>query len=101
MIDDLDILPTLSDAELRMVADVVTEIARYRGRSFAKNTKAHTFARAALIDPAFKTKLAEVHRCLEARRATDMPRKLLAAISPLFRDLEREAERVLSGGKLR
>jgi len=93
-------MPTLTDAELRMVADVVTEIARFRGRSFTKNTKAHTFAQAALIDPAFKAKLAEVHRRLEARRAADMPRKLLAPIAPLFRDLEREAEGVLSGRKL-
>ncbi len=34
---------------------------------------------------------------LEARRTTDRPRKLLARIAPLFRDLEREAEAVLSG----
>jgi hypothetical protein len=32
-----------------------------------------------------------------ARRSTDMPRKLLAPIVPLFRDLERDAEAVLSG----
>jgi hypothetical protein len=92
-------MPMLSDAELRMVAEVVTEIARFRGRSFAKNTKAHTFARAALIDPKFKAKLAEVHRRLEARRATDLPRKLLAPIAPLFRDLERDAETILAGWK--
>jgi len=48
--------------------------------------------RAALIDPAFKAQLAEVHRRLVARRSTDMPRKVLAPIAPLFRDLEREAE---------
>ena len=31
--------------------------------------KAHAFARAALIDPAFKARLAEICRRLEARRA--------------------------------
>lgn len=34
-----------------------------------------------------------------ARRSTELPRKLLAPIAPLFRDLEREAEAVLSGWK--
>ena len=79
-------MPALTDAELRMVAEVVSEMARFRGRSFAKNTKDYTFARAALIDPSFKAKVAEVHRRLQARRATDMPCKLLAPIAPLFRD---------------
>jgi hypothetical protein len=90
-------MPTLSNAELRMIADVVTELARFRGTSFDKVTKGHAFARAALIDSAFKARLAEVHRRLEARRATKEPRHLLAPLAPLFRDLERDAEAVLSG----
>ena len=39
---------------------------------------------------------AEIHRRLEARRATDIPRKMLVPLAPLFRDLERDAETVLS-----
>jgi len=48
-------------------------------------------------DPAFTARLAEVYRRLEMRRATKEPRRLLAPIAPLFRDLERDAEAVLSG----
>ena len=80
-----------------MVAEVVSELAKLRGTSFDRAAIGFKFARAALIDPRFKAKLAEVHRRLEARRKTDVPRKLLVPISPLFRDLEREAEAVLSG----
>ena len=92
-------MPVLSDSELRMIAEVVAEMTRFRGRSFGKSAKGYAFARAALIDPAFKARLAEVHRQLVARRSTDMPPKLLAPIAPLFRDLERDAEAVLSGWK--
>ncbi len=90
-------MPTLTDAELRMVVENVTELAKYRGRSFDKAAKGASFARAALIEPAFRAKLAEVHRRLEARRNTNLPPKILAPLAPLFRDLEREAEAVLSG----
>jgi hypothetical protein len=92
-------MPTLSDAELRIIAEVVTELAKYRGRSFDKDTKRHMLARAALIDPAFKARLAEIHRRPGARRETDIPVKLLAPLAPLFRDLERDAEAGLSGWK--
>jgi hypothetical protein len=74
----------LNEPELRMVAEVVAEMARFRGRSFGKSAKGYAFARAALIDSAFKARLAEVHRQLVARRSTDMPRKLLAPIAPLL-----------------
>jgi len=84
---------------LRMIAEVVTELARFRGTAFDRVAKGNTFARAAILDPAFKARLAEVHRRLEARRATDLPAKLLVPIGPLFRDLERDAEAVLSGWK--
>jgi hypothetical protein len=39
----------------------------------------------------------EIHRRLEARRKTDIPVKLLAPLAPLFRDRERDAERILAG----
>ena len=80
-----------------MIAEVVTELARFRGSAFDKVAKGQAFARAVLIDAAFKERLVEVHRRLEARRATDLPAKLLVPIGPLFRDLERDAEAVLSG----
>jgi len=82
-----------------MIAEVVTELARLRGASFDKEAKGRAFARAVFVDPAFGVRLAEVHRRLEARRATDLPVKLLVPIGPLFRDLERKAEAVLSGQK--
>ena len=73
-------MPVLSDSEFRMVAEVVAEMARFRGTSFDKTAKGAAFARAALIDPAFKARLAEVHRRLLARRSTDMPRAHRAAV---------------------
>jgi hypothetical protein len=90
-------MPVLSDAELRMIAEVVTEFARFRGTSFDQADKGLAFARAALIDPAFKVRLAEVYRRLETPRATKERSRLLAPSAPLFRDLERDAEAVLSG----
>ena len=47
--------------------EVVTELAKYRGTAFDKTSKGTTFARAAMIDPAFNARLAEIHRRLEAR----------------------------------
>jgi len=38
-------MPVLNDTELRMVAEVVTELAKYRGTSFDKVGKGHAFAR--------------------------------------------------------
>jgi hypothetical protein len=92
-------MAVLTDSELRMVAEVVTEMARYRGTSFDGAAKGAAFARVALIDPAFKAKLTEAHRRITAMRAIDMPRNLLAPIAPLLRDLERDAEVVLSAWK--
>lgn len=88
-------MPTLNNAELRMVAEVVGELSKHRGKTFNRVTTGSTLARAALADPAFKAKLVEIHRRLEARRKTDIPRKLLAPLAPLFRDLEFEAARIL------
>ena len=90
-------MPVLTDAEMRMVAEVVSELAKLRGTSFDKAATGFTFARAALIDPAFKARLAEVHRRLEARRSTALPTKLLAPVARRLRDLERDAEAVVSG----
>ena len=61
-------MPVLTDAELKMVAEIVTELAKHRGRSFDQAAKGEAFARAALIDPAFKAKLAEVYQRIGAQR---------------------------------
>ena len=92
-------MPVLTDAELRIIAELgdrAAEIARHRLR---QDQQGHIFARAALIDSAFKARLAEIHRRLEARGKTDLPRKMLSPLAPFFRDLERDAEAVLSGWK--
>ena len=88
-------MPMLSVSELRMVAEVVDELAKHRGKTFDKVAAGSTLARAALVDPAFKAKLMEIHRRLAARRNTDMPREVLAPLAPLFRDLEFAAARIL------
>jgi hypothetical protein len=86
----------LKDAELKMAAEIVLEIAKGRGRSFDTRAAALKLCRAALTDRAFRARLAEVHRRLEIQRARKQPRRLLAPIAPLFRDLERDAERILT-----
>jgi len=53
--------------------------------------------RAALADPTYRARFAEVHRRLKVQRASKEPRRLLAPIAPLFRHLERDAERILGG----
>jgi hypothetical protein len=90
-------MPTLTDAELRIVAEIVIEMAKHRGRSFDKEAVGGTLGRAALIDPNFRERLADVYRQIEAHQVTKLPRRMLASIS--FRRLEREAEMVLSGWK--
>ena len=89
----------LSDEELLKIAEVVAELARLRGRDFDQIAVASRFGRAAMASPAFRAKIIEVHRRVEARRATKEPRHLLAPLAPLFRDLEREAETVLNRGE--
>jgi hypothetical protein len=88
-------MPGLTDADLLMVAEVASELAKLRDTSFDKAATAFTFA-AALIDPAFKARLTQVHSRLEAQRSTKSPRPL-APIAPPFRALEGEAEAVVSG----
>ena len=90
-------MPVLTDAELRIVVEVVTELAKLRCTAFDKTRKGAAFARAALIDPAFKARLVQIHRRLEARRNTDLPRRMLA---PLLRELERDAANGIAFAKL-
>jgi hypothetical protein len=85
----------LEDAELKMVTEIVTAMALSRGRPFDKRATGLTLCRAALTDEAFRAKLAEVHRRLEARHNTDLLAETTGGDAPLFRDLEREAEVVL------
>src|SRR5260370_13673445 len=47
-------MPVLSDAELRMVAEMLTEMAPSRGAAFHGAAKGAALARAALIAPACK-----------------------------------------------
>ena len=84
----------LTDADLLMVAEVASELAKLHDASFDKAATGFTFA-AALIDPAFKARLREAHRRLEAQRSTKPPGPL-APLAPLFLDLEGEAEAVVS-----
>ncbi len=88
-------MPSLTDIELRMVTEIVFEMAKYRGRSFDRKATGATLARAAIIDTDFRERLADVHRQIEARRMMSLPRRMLASIS--FRHLERDAEVILSG----
>jgi len=92
-------MPMLSDAEVKMVAEIVTEMARSRGGAFDKEAKGANLARAALIDPAFKARISEVHRRLDVWRVMKESRAIMEPIAPLFRDLERDAEIVLSAWK--
>ena len=86
-------MAALTDTELRMIAEVVTECARYRGTSLSMRHEG--IARAAVIDRAFRARLADVHERLERQRAANTPPRMLASIALLFRDLEQEARWVL------
>lgn len=88
-------MPSLTDIELRMVTEIVIEMAKYRGRSFDKEAMGLMLARAALIESDFRDRLADVCRQIEAHRMTKLPRRMLASIS--LRHLERAAEAVLIG----
>jgi len=93
-------MPVLSNAELRMVAEIVTEMARSsRGAAFDGAAKGAALARAALIDPAFNARLSEAHRRLDVWRVTKEARAFMEPIAPLLRDLECDAEVVLSAWK--
>jgi hypothetical protein len=92
-------MPVLSDAEFKMVAEIVTELARSRTTTFDSAAKGAAFARAALIDPAFKARLTEVHRRLDVWHVMKKARPFMQAIAPDLEELEREVEVVLSAWK--
>jgi hypothetical protein len=86
---------TLTDWDLRTIAEVAFEMAKLRGAGFDAHAQALAFVRAAQLDADFRARLAEAARRIEARRAMSLPRKLFLPVGPLFRDLEREAEAIL------
>jgi len=92
-------VPVLNDADFRMVAEIESEMATFHDASFDKGAKGVAFARAALFDPAFKARLAEVRRRPDVWRVMKESRTILEPIAPAFRNLERDAEIVLSGWK--
>jgi hypothetical protein len=61
----------LSDAELRIVAEVALEMARAAPEPFNAQAAALTFARAALKDGNAKRALAAMHRNISTRRAIE------------------------------
>jgi len=89
----------LSEWDLRTIAEVTSEMAKLRGAGFDAHAQALAFVRAAQVDAGFIGRLEEAARRIEARRGMRMPRKLFIPIASLFRDLEHEAEAVLSGWK--
>src|SRR5215470_7442475 len=85
----------LTEAELRVVVEVVSEMSRKVASPLDTQARALTLARAALKDPALKRTLALLHRNIMVRRKTD-PNQMLAPLAPLFKKLELEAQKVLS-----
>jgi hypothetical protein len=85
----------LTDWDLRTIAEVTSEMSKFRGAGFDAHAQALAFARAAQVDADFRARLAEIARRIEARRGVNMLRKLFVPVAPLFRDLEREAEAIL------
>ena len=87
----------LTEWDLRTIAEVTSEMAKFHGARFDAHAQALAFVRAAQVDADFRARLAEAARRIEARRGMSLPRKLIIPIASLFRDLERHAEVVLSG----
>jgi hypothetical protein len=84
----------LSNAEMRIVAEVTVEMARTVTETFDTHAMAQTFTRAALKDADFKRALVVMHRSISIRHRVD-PNRMLAPMAPLFRELERKAEKAL------
>lgn len=80
MVDAVPGQKGLSDAELRVVAEVAVEMARTATEPFNAHAAALTFARAALKDSNAKQALAAMHRNISTRRAID-PHFSLGAVS--------------------
>lgn len=85
----------LTDWDLRTIAEVTSEMAKFRGAGFDAHAQALAFVRAAQVDADFRARLADAARRIEARRSMTMLRKLLRPIAPMFRDLERDAAVIL------
>ena len=85
----------LTEAELRILAEVVTEMARALSSPFSTQARAQTLARAARNNAAFKASIVALHRNIIVRRKTD-PNHMLAPLTPLFYKLELEAHKVLN-----
>jgi hypothetical protein len=88
----------LSEADMRIVAEVVSEMSDKVASPLSTEARALTLARAALKDSAFKAALALLHRNIIVRRKTDPLRMSapLAPLAPLFQKLELEAQNMLS-----
>jgi hypothetical protein len=84
----------LTEWDLRTIAEVTSEMAKFRGAGFDAYGEARAFTRAAQVDADFRARLEAAARRIEARRAMKMPLKLLVPLASLFRDLERDAERI-------
>ena len=52
--------PCLSVSQLRVVAEVVAELAKRRGKALDRVATGSALARAALVDPAFKARLIDI-----------------------------------------
>ena len=85
----------LTEPELRIVIEVVSEMARKVASPLSTQARALTLARAALRDAGLKTALTLLHRNILLRRQTD-PHQMLAPLAPLFQKVELEAQKVLS-----
>ena len=85
----------LSEAELRGIAEVVSELAALRGQSFDARMTGIAFTRAALKDARFRAQLAEAYWRLLVQRAEGAPRHRAEPFAPLVQDLEEEAKRLL------
>jgi len=85
----------LSEWDLRTIAEVTSEMAKFRGAGFDAHAQALAFVRAAQVDADFMERLEEAARRIEARRGMSLPRKLFVPLASLFRHLERDAEAVL------
>ena len=83
------------EAELHVVAEVVSEMAHSVSSPFSTHDRALSIARAARKDTALMTAVTLLHRNIVVRRKID-PHHMLAPLGPLFYKLELEAAKILS-----
>ena len=85
----------LKTAEMRAIAEVVSEMSRWRGTQFDAEAVAVQFGRAAMVDPQILKRILDLASRIRARAGQPLDRSLMRPLGPLYRQLERDCAAIL------